>query len=155
MSNNSNLPPKPPGPPRPPRPPRPQSTDRPEQTPVRNSSNLPPQPQGPQTIDRPSQPPSQNIRQPISPAQPQRSNAKSPISLFSGILSIIFGVLSFWFECFLMFSVILGFAGALLGYLGKKQIDESGGSQSSRKMALFGMILGLVSVFLMIVLMNF
>ncbi len=135
MSNHPNPPP------RPPRPPRPQNTDRPGQ----------PSPPRPQRMDRPGGPPPQDYGQPLSPAPTQKSNSLALISLISGVLGVLTIGLSLCMWCLGGIPLLLGVAAAVTGYLGKKQIDESGGPQSSRTMASAGMILGIATIVLTIV----
>ena len=42
--------------------------------------------------------------------------------------------------------MLLGIAGGVLGFLAKKQVDDSGGPDASRKMAVAGMILGIAGL---------
>lgn len=88
---------------------------------------------------------------PPPPAGQKNTNTLALISLIAGILGALMSALSLCMWCLGAFSLILGIAAAVLGYLSKKQIDGAGGPQSSRKMASAGMILGLVSIGLSIV----
>ena len=131
MSNQSNPPP------RPPRPPRPRSTHNPG----------PSQPSRPQNTDRFSgQPAQQQYGQPLSSAPTQKSNSLALFSLIVGILSALSGMLSICVPCLCAIPVLLGIAGGVLGFLAKKQVDDSGGPDASRKMAVAGMILGIAGL---------
>ena len=58
------------------------------------------------------------------------------------IISLVLGIIglccSTWF--------VLNIAAAVLGFLGKKEIDESGGLKTGRGMALAGLILGIIGI---------
>jgi len=88
---------------------------------------------------------------PPPPAGQKNTNTLTLISLIAGILGALTSALSLCMWCLGGIPLILGIAAAVTGWRGKKQIDESGGPQSSRKMATAGMILGLVSIVLSIV----
>ena len=83
---------------------------------------------------------------PLPTAPAQKSNSLALFSLIAGILSVGLGFLSLCIPCLCAFPLILGIISAVLGFLGKKKIDESGVPDSSRKMAVAGMILGIVGV---------
>lgn len=68
-------------------------------------------------------------------AQPQSTSVMAIISLVTGILSII---------C--CGSFIFGIAAVILGFLGRKEINESGGAKKGAGMAMAGLILGAVGV---------
>ena len=82
------------------------------------------------------------------PAVPKETNKMALISLISGILGVVFGLIALCVACLAPISLLLGIAGAVTGYLGKKQIDDSGGVEGNRKMAAGGMVLGIVGVVL-------
>jgi len=88
---------------------------------------------------------------PPPPEGTKNTNTLAIISLIAGILGALTSALSLCLWCLGGLPLIMGIAAAVTGYLGKKQIDESDGTQSSRKMATAGMILGLVSIVLSIV----
>ena len=88
----------------------------------------------------------QEIIPPPPPEVSGKTNTMSLISLITGIISVLTGILSLCAWCLGGIPLLFGIAGAVTGYLAKKQIDESGGPQSSRKMASAGMILGLVGI---------
>ena len=62
------------------------------------------------------------------------------------ITSLVLGIVGF-----LCFGIILGPVAAVLGFLGRKQIAETGGSQSGSGMALAGIILGAVAFVISII----
>ena len=89
------------------------------------------------------------------PVQPGKTNTLALISLIAGILSIVLLILSF---CPIvcgqrLFAIILGAAAAIMGFMGKKRIDESGGAETGRGMAVGGLITGLITVVGAIILM--
>ncbi len=88
---------------------------------------------------------------PPPPTASNKTNTLALISLIAGVLGALTSALSLCLWCLGGIPLLLGIAAAVTGYLGKKQIDESSGPQSSRKMATAGMILGLVSIVLSIV----
>lgn len=65
--------------------------------------------------------------------QPQQTSVMAIISLVTGILSVLCCT---WF--------VFGIAAAVLGFLGKKEIDE--GRKTGRGMAIAGLTLGIVSI---------
>jgi len=68
------------------------------------------------------------------------------VNLGASIFSVLSLLLSLCLPCGLRFiALALGAVGAITGFISKKRIDESAGLQTGRKMALSGMILGLVS----------
>ncbi|MEA3327923.1 MAG: hypothetical protein U9R53_11575 [Chloroflexota bacterium] len=74
-----------------------------------------------------------------------KTNTMAIISLAASILSILSLLLSFCIPCGLRFiGLALGAVGAITGFISKKRIDESAGAQTGHKMALSGMILGLI-----------
>lgn len=68
-------------------------------------------------------------------AQPQSTSVMAIISLVTGILSII---------C--CGSFIFGIAAVILGFLGRKEINESNGAKKGAGMAMAGLILGAVGI---------
>jgi len=91
------------------------------------------------------------IPPPPPPEVSGKTNTLAIISLVMGILSLLTMLSSICLGCLGIIAFLFGVAGAVTGYLAKKQIDESGGSQSSRKMAVTGMIMGLAGVVLSII----
>lgn len=89
--------------------------------------------------------------EPPPPAPPQQSNTLALISLIAGIVSIAGMLVSICVGCVGIFSFFIGFAAAVMGYLSKKQIDQAGGRDADRKMANYGMILGIVGAVLSII----
>ena len=67
------------------------------------------------------------------PGQPQQTSVMAIISLVTGILSLLCCT---WF--------IFGIAAAVLGFLGKKEIDE--GRKSGKGLAIAGLSLGIASI---------
>lgn len=67
--------------------------------------------------------------------QPQTNSVMAIISLVTGILGIC---CAGWF--------ILSIAAVVLGYLGRKEIRESGGTKKGDGMALAGLILGAIGI---------
>lgn len=82
---------------------------------------------------------------------PQQSNTLGLISLVAGIISIAGMLASICVGCVGVFSFLAGVAAAVMGYLSKKQIDQAGGRDADRKMANYGMILGIVGGVLSII----
>ena len=89
---------------------------------------------------------------PPPPVGQKNTNTLAIISLISGILSLVIAISSLCIGCLGFVSIIFGIAGAVMGFMARKKIDESGGQQSGRKMAVIGMIMGLVGVVLSVVL---
>ena len=81
---------------------------------------------------------------PPPPADTKKTNPLALISLIAGVLGMLTLLLSLCAWCLGLVPLLLCAAAAVMGYLGKKQIEESGGVQSGRKMAVAGMIIGLV-----------
>jgi uncharacterized membrane protein YidH (DUF202 family) len=77
-------------------------------------------------------------------------NKTNAMSLISGTLSLVFAISSLYIDCIGVFSILFGIADAVMGFLARKNIDDSGGQQSGRKMAVIGMIMGLVGIVLSI-----
>jgi hypothetical protein len=91
------------------------------------------------------------IPPPPPPEIPGKTNTLAIVSLIMGILSLLTMLSSICLGCLGFVAFLFGIVGAVTGYLAKKRIDESGGSQSSRKMAVTGMIMGLTGVVLSII----
>ena len=91
------------------------------------------------------------IPPPPPPEIPGKTNTLAIVSLVLGILSLMTMLSSICLGCLGIIAFLFGVAGAVTGYLAKKQIEESNGSQSSRKMAVAGMIMGLAGVVLSII----
>ncbi len=83
-----------------------------------------------------------NYQAPVPQAQ---SNSMAIISLIAGIVGVLSLLLSFCVPCTLFLAIIAGAAGAIMGFVGKKQIEESGGAQTGRGLAIAGIITGLIS----------
>lgn len=86
-------------------------------------------------------------------SQPGKTNTMAIISLITGILSVIVLLLSFCIPCGGFISLILGIAGAVTGFLARKRIDESAGAETGRGMAIAGLITGLTSIAVSIILL--
>lgn len=85
-------------------------------------------------------PPSETIQTP----PPQKSNTLALLSLIAGIISVFALLVNFCVPCVGVPGVLFGIAGAIMGFIARKQIDESNGEQTGRKMAVIGMITGIV-----------
>ena len=80
------------------------------------------------------------------------SGQKNPLaiaSLSTGIFALIFSC------CCGLFALPLSAAAIITGFLAKKQIAESGGTDQSRQFALIGMILGAVAMVLSVIFIIF
>jgi hypothetical protein len=130
-----------------------QKINRKQDSHIREITNLPPKipPQRAQrSVERSSTVSQYRQDPPPQPVTPNKTNKLAIISLVTGILSLLSMVLS-CLGCWGIITFLFGIAGAVTGYLAKKEIDESDGSQSSRKMAIAGMIMGLAGVVLSII----
>lgn len=87
------------------------------------------------------------------PPPPQQSNTLALISLIAGISSIALLLLSICTWCLGVIPLLLGLAAAVMGFISKRQIDQSQGLQTGMKMAVTGMILGIVGAVLSLVFM--
>jgi hypothetical protein len=81
-------------------------------------------------------------QEPVPQAQ---SNTMAIISMIAGIVGVLSLLLSFCVPCTLLIAILAGAAGAIMGFVGKKQIEESGGAQTGRGLAIAGIITGLIS----------
>jgi len=88
---------------------------------------------------------------PPPPAGSKNTNTLALISLIASGIGILTLLLSLCSWCLGLFPLIFNIAGAVMGFLARKKIDESGGVQSGRKMAVAGMIMGLVGAVLSII----
>lgn len=79
------------------------------------------------------------------PPASTRTNSLALISMILGILSVLLLVPSFCIPCLHWIAMLLGAAAAVLGFLSKKQIDQSQGTEGGRPMAVAGFIMGLVA----------
>ncbi len=79
-----------------------------------------------------------------APIQQGESNVMAIVSLIAGIIGIISLLVSFCLPCTVLIGLIAGAAGAIMGFISKKQIEESGGAQTGRGLAVAGIITGLV-----------
>ncbi len=82
--------------------------------------------------------------EPVETQAPQKSNTLALISLIAGIISVFALLVNFCVPCVGVPGVLFGIAAAIMGFISKKQIDESQGQQTGRKMAVAGIITGLV-----------
>lgn len=64
--------------------------------------------------------------------------------MIAGIISVVALLINFCVPCVGVPGVLFGIAGAVMGFIARKQIDESDGEQTGRKMAVTGMITGIV-----------
>lgn len=85
------------------------------------------------------------------PPASTKTNSLALISMIIGILSVLLLVPSFCIPCLHLIIMVMGLAAAILGFLGRKQIDESQGTQGGRPMAMAGLIMGVV-VFVVVLL---
>lgn len=85
--------------------------------------------------------------------QYRKTNTLAIISLVLGILSVLFLILSF---CgFGYFSLIFGLPAAILGFMARKQIDGSRGTETGRGLAIAGLITGTISVVVWLIILIF
>lgn len=98
-------------------------------------------PYGQQPYGAPPPPPSYG-----SPYQPYGYGAPTPTPQTSvmAIISLVTGIIGLFACCSFVFSI----AAVVLGFLGKKEIDESNGAKTGRGMAMAGLILGVVGIVL-------
>jgi uncharacterized membrane protein len=89
---------------------------------------------------------------PPPPAGAKNTNTLAIISLIASIIGILTLIMALCSWCLGLFPLMVNIAGAVMGFIAKKKIDESGGVQSGRKMAVIGMIMGLVGAVLSVVL---
>lgn len=77
----------------------------------------------------------------------KQTNAMAIISLIAGIIGVISLLVALcpMTSCTIFVSLLTGPLGALLGFLGKKQIDESQDGQMGRGLAIGGIVTGLIS----------
>jgi len=78
------------------------------------------------------------------PYQPAQTSALAIISLITGILAVIFTILS-CVPCTLILALIFSLIAAILGFISLIQIKNSEGALTGRGMAIAGLIAGLVS----------
>lgn len=64
--------------------------------------------------------------------------------MIAGIISVFALLVNFCVPCVGVPGVLFGIAGAIMGFIARKQIDESNGEQTGRKMAVTGMITGII-----------
>jgi hypothetical protein len=79
-------------------------------------------------------------------AQPP-TNTRATISLIAGTLGLVFGLLSFCVvgACSLVFTVTGAIVGLVLGYQARREIAESGGTESGEGLATAGIVLGWIN----------
>lgn len=68
------------------------------------------------------------------------TNTLAVVSLISGILGLV--------GCLCGANIILGPVAAVTGYLGRKQIMQSGGAEKGQKLATIGLVLGVAELVL-------
>ena len=82
---------------------------------------------------------------PAAQAPPEKkANTLALISMIAGILSVVALLINFCVPCVGVPGVLFGIAGAIMGFIARKQIDESDGEQTGRQMAVIGLITGIV-----------
>jgi len=96
------------------------------------------QPEPIQTTPPPQTPP------PAQTPPEKKSNPLALLSLIAGIISVLALLINFCVPCVGVPGVLFGIAGAVMGFIARKQIDESQGEQTGRQMAVIGMITGIV-----------
>ena len=72
-----------------------------------------------------------------------KTNVLAIISLISGILSLVFLLTGLCIPCSAVFSFIFGPLAAILGFIGKKKITDSGGLEKGHGLAVAGIVTGL------------
>lgn len=82
-----------------------------------------------------------NYQEPVKQGQ---TNTPAVISLIAGILSLVTLLLALCMPCLLLISLIIGMVGTILGFVAKKKIDESQGTQSGRGLAVAGLVTNLI-----------
>jgi len=88
------------------------------------------------SYEAPPPPPGGGYGQPQYGAQPAKTSVLAIVSLVTGILGI--------FPCCGLF--VFGIAGAVTGYLAKKEIAESNGAKTGAGLAQWGFILGVIGI---------
>ncbi|MFW5713065.1 MAG: DUF4190 domain-containing protein [Brevefilum sp.] len=88
-------------------------------------------------------------RKPLEHAQ---TSTLAILSLIAGILSVIFLIL-LCVPCLRIFTIIFGLAASIMGFISLRQINTAEGSLTGRGMAIAGLVTGLVSLLLVIVLL--
>ena len=86
-----------------------------------------------------------------SPAPKGKTNTLAILSLIAGILGVILMLLGFCIPCTNIISFLFGIAGAVMGFIAKKKIDDSMGVEGGRGMAITGLIMGIAVVVLSII----
>jgi len=74
-----------------------------------------------------------------------QTNAMAIVSLIAGIIGGISLLGALCFPCTIFISLLTGPLAAILGFLGKKKIDESQGREIGRGLAVGGIVTGLIS----------
>jgi len=97
--------------------------------------------QAPPPPPPPTSPPGPGPGQPYSPPSQGQTNGLA-------ITSLVLGIAGFFVSCLGIVSWILAL---VFGYRARTQIDESGGAQKGRGMAVAGIVLGWVGLALMVV----
>lgn len=86
-----------------------------------------------------------DYRVPETAPTPAKTNSLAIVSMILGILSVLMFIPSFCIPCLNLMAIIVGVVAAVLGFMSKKQIDQSGGVESGRPMAVAGLIMGLIT----------
>jgi Domain of unknown function (DUF4190) len=117
-------------------------TATPPQEPDRGRAPPPPPPPGPPPASSP--PPSAPTPPPAPPAYGQQPGGygyqSTPRTNGLAIASLVLGIAQI-FLC-----IIGGILALVFGYIARRQIDESGGTQGGRGMAIAGIILGWIGI---------
>ncbi len=89
-------------------------------------------------------PPPTETPPPAQTPPAKQSNTLALLSMIASIISVFALLVNFCVPCVGVPGVLFGIAGAVMGFIARKQIDESDGDQTGRKMAVTGMITGIV-----------
>lgn len=89
-------------------------------------------------------PPPTQTSPPTQTPPVKQSNTLALLSMIAGIISVFALLINFCVPCMGVPGVLFGIAGAVMGFIARKQIDESHGEQTGRKMAVTGMITGII-----------
>ncbi len=86
-----------------------------------------------------------------APVPQGKTNTLAIISLIASILGVLLMFLGLCIPCTSLFSFLLGVAGAIMGFIAKKKIDESMGVEGGRGLAMGGLIAGIAVVVISII----
>ena len=79
-------------------------------------------------------------------AQAEQGSASGTRTNGLAIASLVCGI-----AAFLILGIVGGALALIFGYIGRRQIDESGGAQTGRGMATAGIVLGWISIALFVI----